>query len=204
MFNTTEKRERSLGVHLFLKAHRCNSPKCVQLRKGYRPGIHGQARHAVTEFGKLLNEKQKIKASYGLREAHLRKIFSAALKSSGNTGNMIVQLLERRLDNVLFRIGFAPSRSVARQLIGHGHVMLNGRKHTISSYAVKIGDKLAIRPQSKNNVSLKELNAEGLKKFEAPVWVRLDKEKVEGEVVSLPKDIEVPFDVNMVVDYYSK
>lgn len=204
MFNTTEKRERALGVKLFLKAYRCNSPKCVQLRKGYRPGLHGQARHAVTEFGLLMNEKQKIKASYGLREAHLRKIFTIALKNPGNTGNLIIQLLERRLDNALFRLGFAPSRSVARQLISHGHILVNGRKHTISSYAVRIGDKLAIRPQSQNNASLKELNAEGLKKFEPPVWLRLDKEKVEGEVVSLPKETEVPFDVNMVVDYYSK
>lgn len=204
MFNTSEKRERALGVNLFLKAHRCNSPKCVQTRKGYRPGIHGQARHAVTEFGKLLNEKQKIKASYGLREAHLRRIFETALRSKDNTGTMIVQLLERRLDNVLFRMGFAPSRAVARQLISHGHVMLNGRKHTISSYSVRIGDKLAIRPQSKNNASLKDLNAEALKKFETPVWLRLNKDKIEGEVVSLPKDTEVPFDVNMVVDYYSK
>ncbi len=204
MFNTTEKRERALGVKLFLKAHRCNSPKCVQVRKGYRPGLHGQARHAVTEFGALLNEKQKVKASYGLREAHLRRIFETALKSKENTGTMIIQLLERRLDNALFRIGIAPSRSVARQLINHGHIWVNGRKHNISSYAVRIGDKLSIRPQSKANATLKDLNAEALKKFDAPLWLRLDKEKVEGEVISLPKDIEVPFDVNMVVDYYSK
>lgn len=204
MFNTSEKRERALGVNLFLKAHRCNSPKCVQTRKGYRPGIHGQARHAVTEFGKLLNEKQKIKASYGLREAHLRRIFETALKNPGNTGNIIIQLLERRLDNTLFRLGFAPSRAVARQFISHGHLLLNGRKHTISSYSVRIGDKLTVRPQSKDNAAMKELNAEALKKFETPIWLRLNKDKIEGEVVSLPKDTEVPFDVNMVVDYYSK
>lgn len=204
MFNTSEKRERALGVNLFLKAHRCNSPKCVQTRKGYRPGIHGQARHAVTEFGKLLNEKQKIKASYGLREAHLRRIFTTALKNPGNTGSIIIQLLERRLDNTLFRLGFAPSRAVARQFISHGHLLLNGRKHTISSYVVKIGDKLTVRPQSKDNAAMKELTAESLKKFETPIWLRLNKEKIEGEVVSLPKDTEVPFDVNMVVDYYSK
>ncbi len=204
MFNTKEKRERSLGVHLFLKAHRCNSPKCVQLRKGYRPGLHGQARHTVTDFGKLLNEKQKIKAGYGLREAHLWRIFEIASKNPGNTGNLIVQLLERRLDNTIFRLGIAPSRSVARQLISHGHIMVNGRKHTISSYEVRVGDKLSIRPQSKGIAALKDLNPEALKKTEAPAWLRLDKEKLEGEVVSLPQDIEVPFDVNMVVDYYSK
>ena len=203
MFNTKEKVERKLGVKLFLKAHRCNSPKCVQLRRGYRPGLHGQARHAVTEFGQLLNEKQKIKASYGLREGHLQKIFDTALKNPGNTGNVITQLLERRLDNAIFRLGLAPSRSVARNLISHGHIMVNGRKHNISSYVVEIGDKLSIRPQSKDDASFKKLS-ETLKNFEAPVWLRLNKEKMEGEVVSLPKDFEVPFDVNMVVDYYSK
>ena len=203
MFNTKEKVERKLGVKLFLKAHRCNSPKCVQLRRGYRPGLHGQARHAVTEFGQLLNEKQKIKASYGLREGHLQKIFDTALKNPGNTGNVITQLLERRLDNAIFRLGLAPSRSVARNLISHGHIMVNGRKHNISSYVVEIGDKLSISPQSKDDASFKKLS-ETLKNFEAPVWLRLNKEKMEGEVVSLPKDFEVPFDVNMVVDYYSK
>lgn len=203
MFNTKEKVERKLGVKLFLKAHRCNSPKCVQLRRAYRPGLHGQARHAVTEFGTLLNEKQKIKASYGLREGHLQKVFDTALKNPGNTGNIITQLLERRLDNTIFRLGLAPSRSMARNFISHGHIMVNNRKHNISSYVVEIGDKLSIRPQSKNDASFKNL-AESLKNFEAPVWLRLDREKLEGEVVSLPKDFEVPFDVNMVVDYYSK
>lgn len=203
MFNTKEKRERALGVKLFLKAHRCNSPKCVQLRRPYRPGLHGQSRHAVTDFGQLLNEKQKIKASYGIRENHLMRIFKSALKKPGNTGNVMVQLLECRLDNVLFRIGIAPSRSVARQFIGHGHILLNGRKHTISSYVIKVGDKIAIRPQSQNYDSFKGL-AESLKKFEPPFWLKLDRTKLEGEVVSMPKDSEVPFDVNMVVEYYSK
>ncbi len=203
MFNTKEKVERKLGVKLFLKAHRCNSPKCVHTRKGYRPGLHGQARHATTEFGQLLNEKQKIKASYGLREGHLQKVFDTALKNPGNTGNIITQLLERRLDNAIFRLGIAPSRSVARNLISHGHIMVNDRKHNISSYLVEIGDKLSVRPQSKDDASFKKLS-ETLKNYEAPVWLRLNKEKMEGEVVSLPKDFEVPFDVNMVVDYYSK
>lgn len=203
MFNTKEKKERALGVKLFLKAHRCNSPKCALMRKSYRPGLHGKARHSVSEFGQQLNEKQKIKMSYGLRESQMQKIFSAAAKNPGVTGNMILQLLERRLDNAVFRLGLAPSRSVARQLVGHGHILVNGKKVSAPSYSVKAKDQISIRAQSKENSTFKEL-PETLKKYEEPSWLRLDKEKKTGEVLSLPKDFEVPFDVNMVVDYYSK
>ncbi|MDE2001720.1 MAG: 30S ribosomal protein S4 [Patescibacteria group bacterium] len=203
MFNTKEKKERSLGANLFLKAHRCNSPKCVHTRKGYRPGQHGQARHSVSDYGQLLNEKQKVRVSYGLRESSLARLFRTASKNPGNTANLFVQLLERRIDNAVFRMGLAPSRAVARQFISHGHIMLNGRKHTIPSYEVHVGDKLSVRPQSRNDAAFKELS-ESLKKYETPAWLRLDREKLEGEVVSLPKDQEVPFDVNLVIDYYSK
>lgn len=203
MFNTKEKKERALGVNLFLKAHRCNSPKCVMLRRPHRPGLHGKRRHVLSEVGQQLQEKQKIKVSYGLREAQMKKIFSAALKNPGMTGNMITQLLERRLDNAVYRLGLAPSRSVARQLVGHGHILVNGRKVTIPSYLVRSGEKISIRLQSKDTGTLKGLT-ESLAKRETPVWLKLDKEKLEGEVVSLPKEQEFPFDVNMVVDYYSK
>lgn len=203
MFNTQEKKERALGVSLFLKAHRCNSPKCALMRKSYRPGLHGKARHSVSEFGQQLNEKQKIKASYGLRESQMQRIFSMAAKNPGVTGNMILQLLERRLDNAVFRLGLAPSRSVARQLVGHGHILVNGKKVSAPSYLVKTKDQISIRTQSKNNPTFKGL-PETLKKYEAPSWLRLDTEKQSGEVLALPKDFEVPFDVNMVVDYYSK
>lgn len=204
MFNTKEKTERKLGTKLFLKAHRCNSPKCVMARRPNRPGINGQARRrAISEFGQQLMEKQKIKAVYGLRETQMRNVFKSASKNPGVTGDMIVQLLERRLDNAVFRLGFAPSRSVARQLVGHGHILVNNRKVSIPSFLVKVGDKISIRPQSKNNGSLKDL-LENIKKFNAPIWFRLDADKAEGEVVSLPKDSEISFDVNMVVDFYSK
>lgn len=116
---------------------------------------------------------------------------------------MMVQMLERRLDNVLYRMGFAESRSIGRQLAGHGHIMVNGRKVTIPSYLVKVGDVISIRPESKNSPQFKDL-AERLKKYDAPVWVSVDPDKLEGKLVSLPKDFEVPFDVNLVVDYYSK
>ena len=133
----------------------------------------------------------------------MEKIFSTASKNPGVTGNMILQLLERRLDNSVYRLGLAPSRSVARQLVGHGHILINGRKVTIPSYLVRAKDKISVRPQSKDNGALKGLS-ESLKKYETPSWLRLNSEKQEGEVLSMPKDFEVPFDVNMVVDYYSK
>ncbi|MDO8429876.1 MAG: 30S ribosomal protein S4 [bacterium] len=203
MFNTKEKRERTLGVKLFLKPHRCNSPKCVMTRKPYRPGLHGQSRHTSSELGQQLNEKQKIKYSYGLREAQMRRVFDAAAKNPGVTGDLIMQLLERRLDNIVFRLGLAPSRSVGRHLVSHGHITTNGRKTTISSFLVKVGDKIAIRPQSKDAALFKDL-AERVKNYEPPIWLKFDKDKLAGEMLALPKDLEVPFDVNMVVDYYSR
>ena len=204
MFDTTEKRERSLGTKLFLKAHRCNSPKCVSVRQQARPGAHGASRRgAKSEFGQQLNEKQKIRFSYGLREAQMRKVFETASKNVGITGNMITQILESRLDNVIFRLGLAPSRSVARQLINHGHIMVNGKKVTIPSYSAKVGDKLSIRPQSKDHIEFKNL-AETLKKHNPPVWLSLDADKMEGKMIAKAADPDFPFDVNMVVDFYSK
>ncbi|MDP3729152.1 MAG: 30S ribosomal protein S4 [bacterium] len=202
MFNTQEKRERALGTKLFLKAHRCNSVKCVMTRKPFRPGMHGQARHTVSEVGTRLNEKQKIKVSYGLREAQLRKIVDRAMKNPGVTGQVMVELLERRLDNVVYRLGIAPSRSVARQLVGHGHITVDGRRTTIPSYLIGIGDKIGIRKESKDVGPLKDIQ-ERVKNYNTPVWLQFNPDTLEGNMVSLPKDVEVPFDVNSVVDYYS-
>jgi len=204
MFDTKEKKERSLGTKLFLKAHRCNSPKCVTIRRPQRPGLHGKARRRpVSEFGQQLAEKQKIKCSYGIREAQMEKVFKTASKSVSVTGEMIMQLLERRLDNAVFRVGLADSRAIARQLVGHGHIFVNGKRVSIPSYLVKLGDKISIRPKSKDHICFKNLG-EKMKNFEAPIWFKFNKESLEGEVISMPKDYDVPFDVNMVVDYYSK
>lgn len=204
MFDTSEKKERSLGTKLFLKAHRCNSPKCALERREVKPGAHGASRRGKkSEYGEQLNEKQKIRFSYGLRESQIRKIFEAASKKAGITGNVIVQLLERRLDNVVFRLGLAPSRSVARQLINHGHIMVNGKKVTIPSFSVKTGEKITIRPQSKDQVIFKDLS-ENLLKYVAPLWLNINPEKLEGKIISLPADTDFPFDINMVVDFYSK
>ena len=205
MFDTKEKRERSLGTKLFLKAGRCASPKCVMIRRPSRPGIHGHTRRRKmpSEHAQLLQEKQKFKFAYGLREAQLRRLFAVALKKPGVTGELFLSLLERRLDNVVYRLGFAPSRSVARQLVGHGHILVNARKVTVSSYAVQVGDIVAIRPQSKNHPVFRDLEA-SLKKYDPPVWLAVDPEKTEGRVIALPKDFDMPFNVNMVVDFYSK
>lgn len=203
MFTTKEKKERALGVKLFLKPHRCLSPKCVTVRRPTRPGVHGRARHMVSEYGEQLREKQRFQFSYGLREAQMQKIFREALKNPAVTGTMILSLLERRLDNVVYRLGFAPSRSVARQSVNHGHILVNGRKVTIPSYRVKVNDEITIRPQSKDYQLFKDLSA-NLKKYEPPTWLTLDKENLTGKVTALPKDFDMPFDINMVVDYYSK
>jgi len=204
MFNTKEKKERSLGVKLFLKPHRCNSPKCVTARRPQRPGLHGKAfRRALSEFGQQLLEKQKIRFTYGVRERQFEKLFNLAAKNPGVTGPMLMVFLERRLDNVVYRLGLAQSRSVARQLVGHGHIFVNGRRVSIPSYQVKIGDMIVVRPQSKDLSVFKGL-ADFLKNYDAPVWLVIDKEKLEGKVVSDPKDLDIPFDVNMVVDFYSK
>lgn len=204
MFPTKEKKERSLGVKLFLKPERCNSPKCVTVRRPQHPGLHGKMfRRQLSEFGLQLKEKQKIRFTYGIRERQFENIFKAAAKNPGVTGQMIFHILEKRLDNVVYRLGLAPSRSVARQLVGHGHIMVNNRKVTVPSFQVKIGDTIYIRPQSKEHFAFREL-ANTLKKYEPPIWLTMDLEKFQGKVISEPKDLEIPFDANLVVDYYSK
>lgn len=204
MFNTQEKRERSLGTKLFLKPVRCSSPKCACVRRPQRPGPHGKARRRPpSEFGTLLAEKQKFKFTYGLRDAQLRRVFVAAAKNPGVTGEMFVNLLERRLDNVVYRMGLAPSRSVGRQIVGHGHITVNGRKVTVPSYQVRSGDTVSVRAQSKEHPVFRDI-AERLANAEPPSWLTFDAGKLEGKVVSLPRDFDIPFDVNRVVDYYSR
>ena len=174
------------------------------IRRASRPGVHGKRhRRPGSEYGEQLKEMQRFKYSYGLRGAQLRRVFVAAAKNPGVTGEMFTSLLERRLDNVVYRLGLAASRSVARQLVGHGHIMVNGRKTTIPSYLVKKGDHIRFRPESKDHPLFVNI-PERLKNYEPPSWLHMNPETLEGEVVSLPRDMEAPFDVNLVVDYYSK
>ena len=204
MFDTRERKERSLGTRLFLKAFRSSSPKAAMVRRPARPGLHGKdRRRAPSEYSRQLSEKQKFKFAYGLREAAMRKLFKAASKSVTTTGPMIMSLLERRLDNVVYRLGLAPSRSMARQLIGHGHIMLNNRRVTIPSIQARPKDVITVRAQSKDHPVFKNLN-ESLKKYQTQTWLTIDPEKWEGQVTTLPKDLEMPFDISLVVDYYSR
>ncbi|MBI5079384.1 30S ribosomal protein S4 [Candidatus Wolfebacteria bacterium] len=199
-----EKKERSLGVKLFLKAERCNSPKCVMVRRAYRPGIHGKKRRRTpSEYGQQLMEKQRIKTSYGLREAQFSKIVYKAFSKGGGIGETILDILERQLFNVVFRLGFASSRFIARQFVSHGHFLVNGKKVSISSYAVRVGDVISIKPASKQLLIFKDLS-DNIKKYEPPHWLAVDKEKLEGRIKSLPRDIETGFDINLIIDYYSK
>ncbi len=195
-----EKKERSLGTKLFIKAERCSGPKCVMIRRPYRPGVHGHARRrgGISEFGRQLQEKQKIQITYGLSGRQMRNLFK------GSLGKTLV-LLERRLDRVVFLLGFAPSTRVARQVVSHGHIVVNGRKVTIPSYSVKIGDVISIRPESRRAKIFEELGMK-LKQYEPPVWLKLDKENLKGECKENPKpeDINAPFDINLVGQFYAR
>ena len=198
-----EKKERALGEKLFLKGERCLSPKCAMVRRPYRPGVHGKdRRRPISEFGQQLQEKQKIKLSYGLKETQFKHLVKEALKKKGSNINLILEKLERRLDNVIFRLGFSVSRSIARQMVSHNHILVNGRIVNIPSYGVKIGDIISIKPASKNLPLFKELSAQ-IKKYEPLPWLTLDKEKLEGKIIALPSNIQTPFNINLVVEYYS-
>lgn len=205
MVGPKEKKERALGVRLGLKGDRALSPKSSVVRKPYRPGVHGPRSRprALSEFGLQIREKNKFKLSYGVDERNLRRIFKMAQIFKGATGAKMLELLERRLDNVIFQLGFTVSRGAARQLVSHGHVDVNKKKVKSPGFQVKQGDIISIRVGSLTKAGLgarKEL----LKKFEPPSWLRLDAEKMEGEVLSLPTDMNPPFEINLLVESFSK
>ncbi|OGY99324.1 MAG: hypothetical protein A2945_05160 [Candidatus Liptonbacteria bacterium RIFCSPLOWO2_01_FULL_52_25] len=205
MIGPKEKRERALGERLNLKGERCASPKCAAVRKPYAPGMHGpnvRRRRNVSEFGTQLKEKQKFKVSYGIDERNLRQIFLRASKAKGSSALKIVEFLERRLDNVVYRLGFAPSRNAARQLIVQGHIAVNKQRVRSPGYMVKPGDIVHARAGSEATGALAR-RKEILKKFEPPAWLHLDPEKLEGKVLS-PPDEPSPFEANMVVESFSK
>lgn len=206
MNKSKEKLERSLGMKLFLKGDRCNSPKCAMTRRPSRPGVHGaKRRRAPSEFGGQLMEKQRMRASYGLRENQLSEIVAKAMekKGAGGIGDSIIETLERQFANVVFRLGLANSRTIARQLISHGHFFVNKKKIKAPFYPLKVGETVSIAPNSKELLIFKDLS-DKLKKYDTPEWLTLDKEKLEGKLLALPKNMELPFDINLVVDYYSK
>ena len=171
------------------------------------PGVHGanQARKKVSEYGRQLNEKQKLKITYGLREKQFRITFARAAKQTGITGDNLLQLLERRLDNVVYRLGFAATRSAARQLVSHGHIRIGGRKVNIPSYSVKEGDEISIKDSDRSK-ALVQQNLEASSRREVPQWLILTKEALKGQIARMPLREEMPSvaDELMIVELYSK
>jgi len=201
-----EKLSRKIGENLGLKAERSFSPKSAFLKKPYRPGVHGKSRRrALSEFGTQLLEKQKIKFTYGLSERQLEKYFKEAKKRKGVTGDLLLIALEKRLDNTIYRSGLAASRVIARQLVSHGHFLVNNKKTTIPSYGVKIGDTITIKTKSRVKMIFFDL-ANKLKKHEAPSWLAVDKKNFEIKIKSEPQISDLPknFTMNIITAWYSK
>jgi len=200
-----EKKERSLGEHLHLKGYRCQTPKCALVRRPFGPGQHGQKhkRKALSDFGKQIKEKQKFKLSYGIDESNLRKLLEEASRSQRSTVEKLIELVERRLDNVIFRLGFAASRSQGRQLIIQGHIFVNKKRVKSPGFSVKVNDIISFREESKDTANFKNLK-ESLKNYEQPAWLSLDKEKLEGRILDLPREAELPVEINLLVESFNK
>ena len=197
---------RREGLKLFLKGDRCFTDKCAIERRPFAPGQHGQRRgRKRSEFGMQLREKQKIKRIYGLRERQFHRYFVEAARQKGVTGETLLLLLETRLDRIVVRLGFARSSEEASQLVRHGHIRVNGKKVTIPSYGVQAGDKISVAEKSQKLTSVTE-SVEGAERRGLTEWLRLDKEKLTGEVVALPRrdQITIPMEEQLVVELYSK
>ncbi len=190
---------------LFLKGDRCATEKCSFERRGYPPGQHGQGRVKFSEYGIQLREKQKIKRMYGLLEGQFRATFDRAEKSKGVTGSNLVSLLESRLDNTVYRLGFASSRTEARHLVRHGHFEVNGKRVDIPSFAVTKGDKLTVREKSRNLVVISAA-LESVKRRVIPQWLELDAGNMRGVVRDMPSrdDVTAEMEERLVVELYSK
>ncbi len=197
---------RREGMKLFLKGDRCMSAKCAIERRNTRPGQHGQGRpRKVSGRGLQLREKQKVRRTYGLLEAQFHRFFTIAAHRPGKTGENLLQLLEMRLDNVIYRLGFGDSRAQARQLVSHGHFQVNGRKVDIPSYIVKPGDEIAVR-ETRRNLEYFKTRALILTQKGVPAWMRLEPAALSGRILAVPtrQDLELPFDEALVVEYYSQ
>lgn len=194
---------RREGQKLFLKGDRCYGSKCALDRRSYAPGQHGQGRSKISDYGLQLREKQKARRFYGLQEGQFRNLFEKAERKKGITGENLMILLETRLDNVVFRLGFASSRKEARQLVNHGHFTVNGRKVNIPSYTVKAGDVIKVKEKSTNSPKFKEIKDMTIT---VPSWVTVDVEKLEGKVLSIPtrEEIDTPIAEHLIVEFYSK
>jgi small subunit ribosomal protein S4 len=196
---------RREGLKLFLKGDRCYSERCAFERRAYPPGQHGQKRSKFSEYGIQLREKQKVKRMYGLLERQFRLAFQKAERMKGITGENLLLLLERRLDNIVFRMGFAQTRTEARQLVRHGHFMVNGGKVDIPSYQVKEGDSVQLRDRSQKIARIGE-SLQTVVRRGIPGWVEIDAKTFTGTVKALPRreDLTMPIQEQLIVELYSK
>ncbi|MGI6728527.1 MAG: 30S ribosomal protein S4 [Anaerovoracaceae bacterium] len=195
---------RREGQKLFLKGERCYSTKCAIEKRNYVPGQHGQGRRSkITEYGLQLREKQKAKRFYGVLEAQFRNYFDKAAKTKGLTGENLLVLLETRMDNVVFRMGFASSRKEARQLVTHNHFVVNGKKQNIPSYQLKAGDVIKVKEKSTASPKFKEIRDMAIS---TPSWITVDTDKLEGKVLAVPRrdEIDTPIAEHLIVELYSK
>ncbi len=197
---------RRQGEKLYLKGDRCYTTKCAVDRRTYAPGQHGQNRRSkVSEYGIQLREKQKLRRIYGLLEAQTESYFEEAARKKGVTGENLLQILETRLDNVVFRLGFATSRAEARQLARHGHFTVNGKKVNIPSYLLRVGDVVSIKETSRKSPRIEAVLASTGQKS-IPAWLSMNREGTEGTLVALPtrEQIDVPIQEHLIVEYYSR
>ena len=194
---------RREGVKLFLKSERCYTEKCEIEKRNYPPGVHVETRTKVTEYGVRLREKQRVRKMYGLTETQFKRFFGMAERMGGITGTNLLVLLERRLDNMVYRLGFAGSRKEARQLVSHRHIMVNGKKVNVPSFLVKEGDDIEVADKNLPPVrnALESVVRRGI-----PSWLELDKEGAKGKVKLLPTrdDITLPIKEQLIVEYYSR
>lgn len=197
---------RRENMKLFLKGERCNTKNCAFERRGYPPGEHGKdSMRKPTGYAIHLREKQKVRRIYGILERQFRKYFERASSMKGVTGENLLALLERRLDNIIFRLGFAPSRSAARQLVNHGHFLVNDKPVNIPSFLLRPGDVVRVKPKSKENVTIKGA-MEDTKGRTIAAWLEIDKEKLSGKLVNIPTrdTIGLPINEQLIVELYSK
>jgi len=200
---------RRVGTKLFLKGERCLSPKCPMVKRPYPPGQKGKRRiRALSEYGKELREKQKLKNWYNLRERQFRKYAREVLDKRGrveDTSALLIKTLESRLDNVVFKLGFSSSKAKARQLVSHGHFLVNDKSVNIPSYQVKKGDKILLKSNSRKKNNFQNLPTI-LKKYQPPSWLSLDSEKLEGKVIGEPnlKEAAPPVEISSIFEFYSK
>ncbi len=194
---------RREGCKLFLKGDRCTSKKCAFERRQSLPGQHGAARKRVTEYGLQLREKQKVKRAYGILEKQFRKYYEEAERMKGVTGENMLSLIERRLDNVVYRMGIGASRTECRQIVNHGHITVNGKRVNVPSYIVKPGDVIAIKENKKDLQMFKDLKG---MKIIMPKWLEFNSEKLEGKILANPsrEDIDLNIKEHLIIELYSR